>query len=145
MPVPSVIKDSKSANSARVTRFGQLVVSPLDFSTPIDRELSSPNVAVNFLTPEQDKLIIITDLIISTDKNVSNVDPANIEIYQADSADSLIANPSIVRPQMIRASNFIMTGLNWFIPEGKWINAKTNDAGVLITIAFYRIPTDLKL
>ena len=90
-------------------------------------------------------IINISDLIMSTDKNVSNVDPADIEIYQADSADSVIANPSIVRPQMIRASNFIMTGLNWFIPEGKWINAKTSDAGVLITIASYRIPTDLKL
>jgi len=144
MPVPAVIQDSKSDNSARVTRFGQLVVSPLDYSRPFERELLVVDTAVNFLTPEQDKFIVITDIIVSTDKNVSNVDPADIEIYEADEADSLVANPSIVNPQMIRASNFIAIGLNWIIPIGKWVNAKTNDVGVKITIASYRIPAELR-
>ena len=136
------IKDSKGDQAARVTRFGQLVVAPLDYSTPIEKELLTINEAFNFLAPESGQSIVITDIVVSTDKDVSNVDPADIVIYEADAADSLITSPTIIRPQMIRAENFSLVGLNLLVPEGKWVNAKTTDGGVLITIAFYRVPVE---
>ena len=48
----------------------------------------------------------------------------------------------VVEPQLLRGNNYILTGLNWFVPEGFWLNAKTDDAGVLITIAAYRVPIE---
>lgn len=137
------IKDSKTGQSVRVTRFGQLVVSPLDYSTPLERELDTINTAFNFLAPEDGKNIVITDIVLSADKDVSNVDPAEIEIYEADAADSLTAAPSIISPRLIRSANLALTGLNLLIPEGKWVNAKTNDNNVLITIMFYRVPVEI--
>lgn len=137
------IKDSKTGQSVRVTRFGQLVVSPLDFSTPVKQDLDTINTAFNFIVPEDSKSIVITDILVSANKDVSNVDPAEIEIYEADAADSLTLAPGIISPRLSRAANLALTGLNLLIPEGKWVNAKTNDNDVLITIMFYRVPAEI--
>jgi hypothetical protein len=136
------LKDSKTGQTARVTRFGQLVVAPLDYSQPIKRELDTINTAFNFLSPEAGKNIVITDILVSANKDVSNVDPADIEIYGADGVDSLIPLPSVISPRLTRAANLALTGLNLLIPEGKWVNAKTNDNNILITLMFYRVPVE---
>lgn len=136
------LKDSKTGQTARVTRFGQLVVAPLDYSRPIARDLDVIDTAFNFLTPLAGHSIVITDIIVSANKDVSNVEPAEIEIYQADAVDSLNASPTIISPRLIRAGNLTLTGLNLLIPEGKWVNTKTKDNNVLITIAFYRVPVE---
>jgi hypothetical protein len=136
------IKDSKTKQQARVTRFGQLVVAPLDYSEPIKRDLDTIDTAFNFLVPVSKHSIVITDIIVSADKGVSPTDPAEIEIYQADAVDSLDESTSIVSPRLSRGEDLTLTGLNWLVPEGKWINAKTNDNNVLITIASYRVPVD---
>jgi len=137
------LKDSKTGQTVRVTRFGQLVVSPLDYSTPIEQELDIIDTAFNFLAPEDGKNIVITDIFISTTKDVSNVDPAEIEVYEADAAGSLTPAPRVISPRLVRASNLALTGLNLLIPEGKWVNAKTNDVSVLITLMFYRVPVEI--
>jgi hypothetical protein len=142
MVAPVNIKDAKTGNAATVTRFGQLVTAPLDYSTPVAREILTINEAVNFLVPEAGQNIVITDIIVSADKDVSNTTPANVTIYQATAPDELTEEQVVVEPQLLRGSNFILTGLNWFIPEGFWLNAKTDDAGVLITIAAYRVPIE---
>ncbi len=136
------IKDSKTGQATRVTRFGQLVVAPLAYSTPIAQELTAINQAFNFLAPLADHSIVITDIIVSADKAVSPTDPAGIEIYQADAADALTIAEGIVSPRLSRGGVLPLTGLNLIIPEGKWINAKTDDNNILITIMFYRVPVE---
>lgn len=136
------LKDSKTGQTVRVTRFGQLVVSPIAFSTPVSRNLSVINQAFNFLAPESGQSIVITDIIISGDKAISPTDPAEVEFYQADSVDSLIASPTIISPRPGRGENIPLNGMNLLVPEGKWINAKTNDNNVLITLMFYRVPVE---
>ena len=142
MTAPLVIKDSKTGQSARVTRFGQMVVAPLAYSEPVTIEMDVVDTAFNFLTPESGKNIVITDILVSANKDVSNVDPAEIEIYEADEFDSLILAPSIISPRLVRAGNLPLTGLNLLVPEGKWVNAKTNDNNILVTLMFYRVAVE---
>lgn len=142
MSASVTIKDSKDGNQARVTRFGQLVVAPLSYSEPIDIELNVVNQAFNFITPESGKSIVITDIIVSTDRLVSPTDPAEIEIYEADEVDSLDILKGIISPRLIRGSDLPLTGLNLLVPEGRWVNAKTNDNNIFITIMFYRVPAE---
>lgn len=127
---------------AKVTRNGQLVVAPLSTSEPVAIKLDVVDTAFNFITPVHGQSIIITDIIASADKNVSNTTPADVEIYEADEADLTDVFKSIVRPQLIRATNLALTGLNLLVPEGKWVNAKTTDIGILVTIMFYRVPQE---
>ncbi len=142
MTAPVNIKDSATGMVAKVTRFGQLVVAPIQYSKPASDSLVVINTAFNFITPEAGKSIVITDILVSADNNVSNVVPADIEIYEADAVDELTANPSIINPQVVRSTNLAMTGLNLLVEEGKWVNAKTNDNNITVTIMFYRVPAE---
>lgn len=142
MANPVIIKDNDSGVTAKVTEFGQLVIAPLQYSTPASDNLNVINTAFNFLAPKQDRSIVITDIIASADNGVSNVVPAEVEIYQADSADTTTVDETISSPRMLRGGNFILNGLNLLVPEGKFVNAKTNDNNVLVTIMFYRVPAE---
>lgn len=142
MTTPVNIKDSDTGVVAKVTRFGQLVVAPIQYSTPVTIELDATGTAFNFITPQAGKNVVITDIIAAANKNVNLTTPANIEIFAADSATSTTPDPLIVSPQLIRSSNAGATGLNLLIDEGKWVNATTDDAEVLVTIMFYRVPSE---
>jgi hypothetical protein len=134
------IKDAYSDNRARVTEYGQLIVAPLGYSTPVEQEMSVINTAYNFLTPAVGQKIVITDIIVAADKGVSATTPANVVIYQADAPDTLTESSVILRPQPAKGDNIPITGLNLLVPEGMWVNAKTDDATVFLTILYYRIP-----
>ena len=132
--------NDKSKTRAKVTPFGQLVTAPLDYSEPVAKSIGAINTAVNFIEPRSGFAIVITDIIASANKDVSSTTPADVEVYESDEVDSLTVVKEIVRPQLSRSNNFILTGLNLFIPAGLWVNAKTTDATILLTIMFYRVP-----
>jgi hypothetical protein len=142
MATPVNIKDNDSGFVAKVTKFSQLVVAPLSYSEPISDNLNVINSAFNFIEPQQDRSIVITDIIASADNSVSNVVPAEVEIYEATDIDTITVDKTISSPRILRGSNFILNGLNLIVPEGKFVNAKTNDNNVLITIMFYRVPAE---
>ena len=125
---------------AKVSPHGQLIVAPIDFSTPITKPLSVVDEPVNFIKPQAGHFIVITDIIASADRDVSSTSPASVDIYESDEVDSLTIVNEIVSPQLTRAANLPLTGLNLKVPGGLWVNAKTSDAAILLTIMFYRVP-----
>ena len=70
MAVPSHIVDPRNGLAARVTEFGQLVVAPIAYSTPVVDTLAVVDTAVNFVEPVANHQVVITDIILSSDKNV---------------------------------------------------------------------------
>lgn len=142
MSTPSRIVDDHSGRHAQVTKYGQLVVSPLQFSTPVEQEMTATATAYNFAAPESGKSIVITDIIVFADRTVSNTTPADIQIYTADAPDSTTPINGIVSPQLTSGQSFVASGLNLLVDEGVWLNAQTDDATVLITVMFYRIPAE---
>lgn len=127
---------------AKVTKFGQLVTTPLDYSIAVERDLDVPGVAFNFVEPEAGKSIVITSILVSADKGVSNTEPADVSIYQSDEIDSLIVLDKIIRPQLVRSTNLPLSGLNTIIPPGRWVNGVTDDATITVTLFFYRVPAE---
>ena len=142
MAAPTVITDPADGFNARVTEFGQLVTAPLAYSDPIERDLDTIGIAFNFVEPKPGKSIVVTDIILSSNKDVSNTDPAEVDIFEADAIDSITPNPRIIKPQLLRSSNLIISGLNLLVPEGRYVNATTTDATIILTIMFYRVPLD---
>lgn len=142
MATPINIKDSNSGVKAKVTKYGQLVVAPLQYSNPVSDSLDVINTAFNFIQPQQGQSIVITDIIVSADNNVSNTAPAEIEIYGASEPDTTTIDTGIISPRLTRADNLALTGLNLIVPKGQFVNAKTNDNNVLVTIMFYRVPAE---
>jgi len=141
MATPVNVVDSDSKTTVKVTEFGQMVVAPLQYSTPIVDTLDVINVAFNFIEPQQDRSIVITDIIISADRNVG-VNGADVEIYEAAAADTATVDITILEVDMVKQTQLGLTGLNLLVPEGKFVNAKTNDVNVLVTIMFYRVPEE---
>ena len=139
MPAPCLIIDPDTNAVAKVTRFGQLITAPIAYSDAASQNLDQTDTAFNLAVPEHGKGIVVTGVIASADKSVSATTPADIVIYESDAADSLTELEVVVRPQLIKANNFILTGLNLITPNGVWINAKTTDESVLVTLMFYRL------
>jgi len=97
------------------------------------------NTPYNFIEPQPGQSIIITNVIVSADKNVSNTDPANVVVYQSDGVNSLTNLGTLVQPQLLRGENlnFLM---NLIVGEGVWVNATTNDDAILLFLYYYYVP-----
>jgi hypothetical protein len=139
--VPTVIQDAGSGNRATVTRFGQLVVAPVDYSVPVAQTLDLVNTAYNFVEPSQGQNIVITDIILTANKNVG-VNDATVTLYEASDVNVTVSDKDILNLEMIKQSNIVMTGLNMIVSEGKFVNAKTDDNDIFVTIMYYRVPVE---
>lgn len=133
------IKDDDSDIRARVTKYGQLVTAPLSFSVPTSASMTLINTAYNLIEPQPGQSIIITNVIASADKLVSNTDPADVVVYQSDGVNSLNNLGTLIRPQLLRGANqnFLM---NLIVGEGVWVNATTNDDAILLFLYYYYVP-----
>ena len=141
MPVPSHIADPRSGTTARVTQFGQLVTSPIAYSIPVVNSLTIDDTPVNFIEPEANHQIVITDIILSTDRNVG-ANGAIVQLYCSDAPDSATVNSSILNIEMLKNTSRDLIGLNFLINSGFWVNAVTDDNNVQITVGYYRVPID---
>ena len=137
----SLVDGGGSDNKVLVTQFGQLVTSPIDYSTPVAHALVLTGTAYNFVTPISGKRIVITDILIYANKGVGAGD-ATVDIYEADSITETAISKSIISTEMLKQTSRDLTGLNLILSEGKWINAKTDDNTIFMTIMYYYIPMD---
>tara|TARA_R110002096_G_C14050082_1_gene673217 strand:- start:32 stop:493 length:462 start_codon:yes stop_codon:yes gene_type:complete len=139
--IPTVIADPYSGIRARVSDFGQLAVAPLAYSKPSFKKLTVINTAYSFVAPEEGHQIVITDIILTANKNVG-VNDATVDIYEAESPTTTVITQAIIELEMIKQSNLSLTGLNLIIPEGLWVNAKTDDNDIFVTLMYYRVPVE---
>jgi hypothetical protein len=139
MVAKSVIIDPLTKNKAMVTEFGQLVVAPIAYSAPVTAEMDTADTPYLLISPVANKGIVITTIILTANRNVG-INDATVTLYTSDVADGVIpANPE-VKLEMIKSSTLPLSGLNLFVPEGRFIIAQTDDATVFVTLGFYRVP-----
>ena len=139
--VPSVLKDGYTGNTATVTEYGQLVVAPIAYSSVVQAELAVINTAYNLLVPTQGQQIVITDIILTANRAIGAND-ATIDLYLADSPTALVFTPAdaVLSLELEKNGKLALTGLNLITRAGAWINAKTNDNTVFVTLMYYRVP-----
>ena len=141
MPIPSHIVDPHNGLAARVTEFGQLVVSPIAYSTPVSGSLSVDNTPVNFVEPSSGHQIVITDIILTSDKNVGN-DGAIVQVYSSAAIDSAVVDTGVLSIEMLKNTSRDLIGLNFIVGEGLWVNAITDDNNIQVTVGYYRVPIE---
>lgn len=140
--IKTTLVHGRTGKKARVTEYGELVTGRYDYSTPVYSSLSSTGTAYNFFVPKMKTRLVITDILIDADRNVSNTVPATIDIYESSGVSDTTVDKQILKVELLRNTSRDLTGLNLIASEGKWINAKTDDATVNITIAGYYISED---
>ena len=136
----TVLSGDGTGNEAKVTSRGQLVVSPLDFSNPIEHDLCCACVGTTFFPPETAKQFVITDIFINTNRATPTAGII-IEIYESCSDASLVVDKCIFAIDLPKQSGVGHTALNFLVNQGKWLNAKIEvSTGVTsITVAGYYI------
>ena len=129
----------RDGQAATVSEFGQLIVAPVDYSTSVNAEMSLVDTAYNMVDPASGQQVVVTDLILTANRLVG-VNDATVTIYIADGPETTIEAGDVLELEMVKQSSLAINGLNLKIPKGKWINAKTNDNTVFVTLMFYRVP-----
>lgn len=134
------IQDPETLQAAYVTRYGQLVVAPLEYSTVEQVTMTLANTAYNLVAPSQGQRIVVTDIILAAGKSVDPTNNAQVDLYGADSATSTVVASSLVSLEVPRNRQLVLTGLNFLTEAGVWINVKTDDPTVTCTLGYYKVP-----
>ena len=100
------------------------------------------NTPFNILIPESGKNFVITDAILSTDKNIG-AGGALVTVYESDGIDSVTEDKVIFQGEFLKNVLHSFIGLNMIVSEGKWVNIKTDDATVNLSIGGYYINKEL--
>jgi hypothetical protein len=135
-----LINDPSTGAQAKVTSRGQLIVAPLEFSDPIALTICATCTAFSFFAPRSGKQLVVTDIFIHTNRAIGNCG-AIIDVYEASSATSTAVTKQILKADVVKQTVVIYSGLNFLITQGVWLNVKTDDATVLVTVAGYFIDT----
>lgn len=123
---------------AEVTKRGQLITSPIQYSKPFSASLTAVDTAYNLVFPETGKDFVITDILITGEKSVDVNTDAVVIIYEADSDATLTALNVLLNLSVPRSGIIPMTGLNVITDYNtKYINIKTSDATINCTLMGY--------
>jgi hypothetical protein len=137
MPVEFTI--SQNGTPAKVTESGELIVAPLKYSDSKFIQLEANNTAYNFYEPKPSSQFVITGFNIKADRQVSNTVDASVVIYEASSATETTVEHELFQEAMIRGERTGYTNTNILVSPGKWVNAKTTDDNILMTVFGYYI------
>ena len=117
---------------------GRLVISAIAFSEAQFQEMNVVDTAFNFYSPKVGKRLVITGFIVETNKDIGP-DGASVVFYEADSADTLTVDKTVLQFAMTKNTNRDPLPLHLVITAGKFLNGKTNDATVLATVLGYEV------
>lgn len=139
MSIISQIEDPSTRNKAAVTARGQLVVSNISFSESFTNLVDVINTAFNLVPPKVGRKFVITDIILTGDKIISNVTDATVVLYEASKIGSIVEDNVLLEVDVARSASIPLIGLNLITKEAsKFINIKSTDINVKATLmGFY--------
>lgn len=132
-------KEGGHRHEVGVTHAGELVTAPFAFSIPVHGLLDTDNVAVNFIEPRAGFHPVITGYSLETTRDVGP-DGAKVVVYEAASNDTLTVARIILSFDMPKQSERAAQGANMDLNAGVWVNAKTDDDDVNVTLIYYYHP-----
>ena len=138
MTAPVRIVDPHTGVGAKVTEFGQLVTSPIDYSISSQIVATVDDLPYNMVGPEHGRSIIITSIILTANKDVG-VNDATVTLYSA-STSTATTGEDILQLELERNGKLVLTGLNLRVENGLFLNVKSSDSTVYATVLYYRVP-----
>lgn len=141
MTIDVGIKDNQTGKTVRITEQTTLATSNYDFSNPVPVTLDAANAPKKVVSPVQNRVFIITEIILYANRAVGAND-ATITLYESDSpaADQVGTDVVLFSQELLKQSSLTLTGLNWKVSPGKFINATTDDNTVFLNLGGYYAP-----
>ena len=97
------------------------------------------NTGYSFIPPISRKKIVITGILLSTDKDVSGAVGSAIEIYESTTGAGTDVATSILQVDLIKQKTLSLIGLNLITSEGTWVMGKMSDDDVKVSIYYYYV------
>jgi len=135
-----IVSGGNKRYAVTVSNNGQIVTAPYAYDMTEFRELAATNTAYNFYTPIGGKQFVMTGVYAVADKQVSGSVSAAVIVYEATSAGTTTVAKVLVQTAIVQDQVHFFSGLNILVSEGVFINAKTTDDDVHMTITGYFIP-----
>lgn len=135
-----ILADALTKVAARISPIGQVTVAPYAYDETTFKELGTDDAAVNFYAPRVGEHFVLTGLVAKADKQVSTTVDATVIVYEAGSALSTIVDKVLFQMAMVEGDLAVLLPLNIKVAPGKFVNAKTTDDDIHMTIMGYYVP-----
>lgn len=127
-----------SGNLVKVSPQGEILTRQLKFSEGQFQSMDTVDTAFNFFKPRAGERFVITSILINTNKDIG-VNGATVDIYEASSDSSTSIDKQLLRIIPLKNETIVATGAFVAVNEGKFLNGKTDDATVNVTLGGYYI------
>jgi len=125
--------------AAKVTSDGELVVAPIAYDSAVSVELGVDNQVYNLHSPFPQRRLVITGIFAFGDKQVNGSTNASVEIYEATSDEDAVVAKTIFDFEIGQNMSRSFNPLNIVVTEGRYINARTSDDDVHLTVTGHYI------
>ena len=117
-----------------ISRQGGLKTVPLEFDQAKFQSLSVDDQAFNFFGPTAHKQFVVRGAVVFGNRDIADNSDTIIVIYEADSATSTTVDKVLIQFGLGRLTALSIVPLNLLVSEGVFVNAKTTDNTVNMTI-----------
>lgn len=126
--------------NARITRSGAVVVAPFAYDETEFNLLGTDDVGVTFYKPKVGERFVITGMLAAGNLSISANALAVVIVYESANEDSATSTKIRLEFGITRLQVEHISPLNILVNEGVFLNAKTDDDDVFLTIMGYYIP-----
>ncbi len=130
-PVQIIGRDNEVAI---VDKSGHLAIGPAQFDEAVFQTLDSLSTSYNFFPPLPHSRFVMTSLIVFADKDVLDSSDTTVTIYEGTTADTTTVSKTLLQFGMGRLTSLPIVPLRLAVTEGFYVNAKTTDDDIHITM-----------
>jgi hypothetical protein len=134
-----ILDGGGKGRAALVTSIGQLVTAPFAYDETVFKELAADDTAYNFWPPKPGEQFVITGVLFRADKQVSSTVDATVVVYEATTDSTITVSKILIQFAVVQGDIINATPLNLLVNEGRYVNAKTDDDDIHMTIMGYYI------
>jgi hypothetical protein len=122
------------SQQVQVNEAGELIVSDGPYDSAEFNELGTIDTAYNFFGPKGREQFVITGFLIYGDKQVNSSTNATVVIYESDAPDSTTEDRVLVQVEVGQNQSIPFPNIRILCNKGVYLNAKTNDDDIHMTI-----------
>lgn len=139
MAVKFQIIDGCGTNrGVKVSATGELAVGPVEYDQSTFHAMAVDDQAYNFFAPLPGHEFIITGMRIKANTGVNPTSDATIIVYEASGPAATATDKILHEEAMVKSDSATIIGIRLRVAQGKWLNGKTDDNTVFMTIfGFY--------
>jgi hypothetical protein len=125
---------ANGSQQVAVNEAGEILVSDGPFDLAKFNELGTVDTAYNFFGPKGREQFVITGFLIYGDKDINDASDSTVIIYEATAPDTTTVSRTLVQAEIGSLSSIPFPNIRVLCNKGVYINAKTSDDDVHITI-----------